>query len=83
MLGVGETLPKFKIVGVKPRFMRHEEKGENAFESRGAQTDKAEEVRKSSKLAFDCIEQWLGGRIGGNLPILVRIPLICNQTFVM
>ena len=33
MLGVGETLPEFKVVGVKPRFMRHEENGESAFET--------------------------------------------------
>ena len=33
MLGVGETLPDFKIVGVKPNFMRHEEGGESAFET--------------------------------------------------
>ena len=33
MLGVGQTLPDFKVVGVKPRFMRHEEKGESAFET--------------------------------------------------
>ena len=32
MLGVGHTLPAFKIVGVKPRFMRHEENGVSAFE---------------------------------------------------
>lgn len=32
MLGVGDALPEFKIVGVKPKFMRHEEKGEAAFE---------------------------------------------------
>ena len=32
MLGVGETLPSFKIVGVKPGFNLHEEKGESAFE---------------------------------------------------
>ena len=33
MLGVGEKLPDFKIVGVKPKFMRHEENGESAFET--------------------------------------------------
>ena len=33
MLGVGETLPDFKITGVKPKFNRHEENGESAFES--------------------------------------------------
>jgi peroxiredoxin (alkyl hydroperoxide reductase subunit C) len=33
MLGVGHTLPDFKIVGVKPKFMRHEEAGESAFET--------------------------------------------------
>ncbi|WP_293897962.1 peroxiredoxin [Phenylobacterium sp.] len=33
MLGVGQTLPDFKIVGVKPKFMRHEEKGVSAFET--------------------------------------------------
>jgi peroxiredoxin (alkyl hydroperoxide reductase subunit C) len=32
MLGVGKTLPEFKIVGVKPGFMRHEQDGESAFE---------------------------------------------------
>jgi alkyl hydroperoxide reductase subunit AhpC len=32
MLSVGKTLPDFKIVGVKPGFMRHEENGESAFE---------------------------------------------------
>ena len=33
MIRVGETLPEFKIVGVKPGFMRHEENGESAFEA--------------------------------------------------
>lgn len=33
MLGVGHTLPDFKIVGVKPKFMRHEEAGQSAFET--------------------------------------------------
>jgi alkyl hydroperoxide reductase subunit AhpC len=33
MLTVGETLPDFKIVGVKPHFMRHEEDGQSAFET--------------------------------------------------
>ena len=32
MIGVGQTLPDFKIVGVKPKFMRHEENGVSAFE---------------------------------------------------
>lgn len=32
MLGVGDKLPEFKIVGVKPKFMKHEENGESAFE---------------------------------------------------
>ena len=33
MLGVGEKLPEFKVVGVKPGFMRHEENGVSAFET--------------------------------------------------
>ncbi len=32
MIGVGEKLPDFKVVGVKPKFMRHEENGVSAFE---------------------------------------------------
>lgn len=32
MLGVGQTLPEFKITGVKPKFMQHEENGVSAFE---------------------------------------------------
>jgi peroxiredoxin (alkyl hydroperoxide reductase subunit C) len=32
MIGVGQTLPYFKVVGVKPKFMRHEENGVSAFE---------------------------------------------------
>ena len=32
MLGVGETFPNFKVVGVKPGFNRHEENGVSAFE---------------------------------------------------
>ncbi|ESQ80773.1 peroxiredoxin [Asticcacaulis sp. YBE204] len=32
MIGVGETLPDFKIVGVKPGFNNHEENGASAFE---------------------------------------------------
>lgn len=32
MLGVGEKLPEFKIVGVKPDFNNHEENGVSAFE---------------------------------------------------
>ncbi len=33
MLGVGQQLPDFKVVGVKPGFMRHEENGVSAFET--------------------------------------------------
>ena len=33
MLGVGQTLPEFKVVGVKPGFNNHEENGESAFET--------------------------------------------------
>ena len=33
MIGVGEKLPTFKVVGVKPGFNRHEENGESAFET--------------------------------------------------
>ena len=33
MLGVGERLPDFKVTGVKPGFMRHEERGQSAFEA--------------------------------------------------
>lgn len=32
MLGIGDQLPEFEIVGVKPKFMKHEENGESAFE---------------------------------------------------
>ena len=32
MIGVGETLPDFSIVGVKPGFNAHEENGVSAFE---------------------------------------------------
>jgi alkyl hydroperoxide reductase subunit AhpC len=32
MLGIGQKLPEFKVTGVKPVFMEHEEKGESAFE---------------------------------------------------
>ena len=33
MLGVRQTLPDFKVVGVKPGFNNHEEQGESAFET--------------------------------------------------
>ena len=33
MLSVGQKLPDFKIVGVKPKFNRHEENGVSAFEA--------------------------------------------------
>ena len=33
MLGVGDEMPEFEIVGVKPKFMKHEENGESAFET--------------------------------------------------
>jgi peroxiredoxin (alkyl hydroperoxide reductase subunit C) len=33
MLGVGQTIPEFKVIGVKPGFMRHEESGQSAFET--------------------------------------------------
>jgi lipoyl-dependent peroxiredoxin subunit C len=33
MIGVGETLPTFNIVGVKPGFNTHEENGVSAFET--------------------------------------------------
>ena len=32
MFGVGQKLPEFKIVGVKPGFNQHEENGVSAFE---------------------------------------------------
>jgi peroxiredoxin (alkyl hydroperoxide reductase subunit C) len=32
MIGVGEHLPPFKLVGVKPGFNKHEENGQSAFE---------------------------------------------------
>ena len=32
MLGVGQKLPEFKIIGVKPGFNSHEENGMSAFE---------------------------------------------------
>jgi peroxiredoxin (alkyl hydroperoxide reductase subunit C) len=32
MIGVGEKLPEFKVVGVKPDFNSHEEGGQSAFE---------------------------------------------------
>lgn len=32
MLGIGDQLPEFEIVGVKPKFHQHEENGESAFE---------------------------------------------------
>lgn len=33
MIGVGQTLPDFKITGVKPKFNAHEENGASAFET--------------------------------------------------
>ena len=33
MLGIGDTLPDFSVTGVKPKFMKHEENGESAFET--------------------------------------------------
>jgi alkyl hydroperoxide reductase subunit AhpC len=32
MLGIGQKLPDFKVTGVKPKFMQHEQGGESAFE---------------------------------------------------
>ncbi len=32
MLGIGDTMPEFEIMGVKPGFNVHEENGESAFE---------------------------------------------------
>jgi peroxiredoxin (alkyl hydroperoxide reductase subunit C) len=32
MLGIGDKLPEFEVVGVKPKFMQHEQNGESAFE---------------------------------------------------
>lgn len=32
MLGIGDQLPEFSVMGVKPGFMKHEENGESAFE---------------------------------------------------
>ncbi|MDC3024153.1 peroxiredoxin [Alphaproteobacteria bacterium] len=33
MKGVGEKLDDFRVIGVKPKFNNHEEKGESAFEN--------------------------------------------------
>ncbi|MEO1039202.1 MAG: peroxiredoxin [Pseudomonadota bacterium] len=32
MLGIGDKLPEFEVVGVKPKFNQHEENGVSAFE---------------------------------------------------
>lgn len=32
MLGIGDTVPEFSVTGVKPKFMKHEENGESAFQ---------------------------------------------------
>lgn len=32
MLGIGDTIPEFSVTGVKPKFMKHEENGESAFQ---------------------------------------------------
>ena len=32
MLGIGDKLPEFEVMGVKPKFNQHEENGESAFE---------------------------------------------------
>jgi peroxiredoxin (alkyl hydroperoxide reductase subunit C) len=32
MLGIGDKLPEFSVMGVKPKFMKHEENGESAFQ---------------------------------------------------
>jgi peroxiredoxin (alkyl hydroperoxide reductase subunit C) len=32
MLGIGQKLPSFKVMGVKPGFQKHEENGASAFE---------------------------------------------------
>lgn len=32
MLGIGDKLPEFSVMGVKPGFMKHEENGQSAFE---------------------------------------------------
>lgn len=32
MLGIGDKLPEFSVMGVKPGFMAHEENGQSAFE---------------------------------------------------
>ena len=32
MLGIGDKLPAFSVVGVKPKFHFHEENGQSAFE---------------------------------------------------
>lgn len=33
MLGIGDKLPNFEVAGVKPKFMKHEENGQSAFEA--------------------------------------------------
>lgn len=33
MLSIGDKLPDFKVTGVKPKFMKHEENGVSAFET--------------------------------------------------
>lgn len=33
MLGINDQLPEFEVIGVKPKFMRHEQNGESAFET--------------------------------------------------
>jgi hypothetical protein len=31
MLGIGDKLPDFEVVGIKPKFNNHEENGESAL----------------------------------------------------
>ncbi len=33
MLGIGDPMPEFSVTGVKPKFMKHEENGQSAFET--------------------------------------------------
>lgn len=33
MLGIGDKMPSFSVTGVKPKFNKHEENGESAFET--------------------------------------------------
>ena len=57
MLTVGDTLPEYEIIGVKPKFMKHEENGESAFETLKSRAETAAKAAEAADREEERLEE--------------------------